>query len=177
VYNFEVADWHTYLIGYWMWIVHNAKVCLFEEARKGVKYAQDILKGIKFNKLRNKELTEQYGKGVAHELWLKVGGMLKFRLDSYIPNKEIISRKATQMAETLYDTSKKHIDELVNKYKKNRTIANPDRAGTKTLKGDYILEIPKQKAPIPQEIVDYAKKKDVLIRELEHITDADLKFW
>ncbi len=23
VYNFEVADWHTYLVGYWLLIVHN----------------------------------------------------------------------------------------------------------------------------------------------------------
>jgi len=185
VYNFEVADWHTYLVGYWMWVVHNAKVCLFEEARKGVEYAQNILKGIKFNHLRNKELTAQYGTGVAHELWLKVKkkvgdievSSLTFRLDSYIPNKEIISRKATQMAETTVETAKKHIDELVKKYKKDLLIANTKRAGSETLQGDYILEIPKQKAPIPQEILDHAKKKDVFIRELDHITDAKLKYW
>jgi hypothetical protein len=81
------------------------------------------------------------------------------------------------MAETLYDTSKKHIDELVNKYKKNRTIANTDRAGTKTLKGKYVLEVPKQKAGIPQEVLDYAKQKQVIIREIENITDEMLKFW
>jgi hypothetical protein len=28
VYNFEVADWHTYFVGYWMWLVHNTKVCI-----------------------------------------------------------------------------------------------------------------------------------------------------
>jgi hypothetical protein len=185
VYNFEVADWHTYFVGFCKWLVHNAKVCLFEEARKGVTYAQNILKGIKFNKVRNKELTAQYGTGVAHELWLKVkkkvGDLelesLTFRLDSYIPNEEIISRKATQMAESTVENAKKHINELVKKYKKNSLIANTKRAGSETLQGKYILEIPKQKAPIPQEIVDHAREKEVIIRELEHITDADLKFW
>lgn len=24
VYNFEVAEWHTYFVGFWMWLVHNA---------------------------------------------------------------------------------------------------------------------------------------------------------
>lgn len=28
VYNIEVADWHTYLVGKWLWVVHNSKVCL-----------------------------------------------------------------------------------------------------------------------------------------------------
>jgi len=177
VYNFEVADWHTYLVGFWMWIVHNAKVCLFEKARKGVEYAQNILKGIKFNHLRNKELTAQYGTGVAHELWLKVGKILKYRVDSYIPNKEIISRKATQMAETTFETAKKHIDEFKKKYKKNRTIANSERAGSKTLKGNYTLEVPKQKAPIPQKVLDYAAERKVIIKEIENITDDMLKFW
>ncbi|HET9505135.1 MAG TPA: polymorphic toxin-type HINT domain-containing protein [Hymenobacter sp.] len=28
VYNVEVADWHTYLVSWWMFVVHNATVCL-----------------------------------------------------------------------------------------------------------------------------------------------------
>ena len=45
VYNVEVADWHTYLVSWWMFIVHNATVCFLNMAKAGVKYAQDILKG------------------------------------------------------------------------------------------------------------------------------------
>jgi hypothetical protein len=41
VYNFEVADWHTYLVGYWMWIVHNTSgrktVCLKVVAQQAGK--------------------------------------------------------------------------------------------------------------------------------------------
>jgi hypothetical protein len=41
VYNIEVADWHTYLVGKWMWLVHNATYCLWDAAKK-------ILSGIGF---------------------------------------------------------------------------------------------------------------------------------
>lgn len=27
VYNLEVADWHTYLVSWWMFVVHNATIC------------------------------------------------------------------------------------------------------------------------------------------------------
>ena len=30
VYNFEVEDWHTYFVGAWQWLVHNAVPCLTE---------------------------------------------------------------------------------------------------------------------------------------------------
>jgi hypothetical protein len=28
VYNFEVADWHTYFVEAWEWLVHNTDICL-----------------------------------------------------------------------------------------------------------------------------------------------------
>lgn len=28
VYNFEVADWHTYFVGALKWLVHNVRPCL-----------------------------------------------------------------------------------------------------------------------------------------------------
>ncbi|GAL82652.1 probable hemagglutinin-related protein [Algibacter lectus] len=138
VYNFEVADWHTYFVGAWEWLVHNA--CLFTLARNGVKYAQDILRGIRFNKIMEKRLVD----GI-HELWTK--GM-KSRLDTLIPGKAIISRKATQLADVTFDTAKKYIDEFGKKYKKGKGIQNTKRAGADKLKGDYILQIPKQNGAI-----------------------------
>jgi hypothetical protein len=30
VYNVEVADWHTYLVSWWMFVVHNTTICLAE---------------------------------------------------------------------------------------------------------------------------------------------------
>ena len=157
VFNFEVSDWHTYFVGSLMALVHN--VCLYILARQGVQYAQNILKGIKFNKIMQARITD----GV-HELWLK--GM-KARLDTLIPGKFIISRKATQLAEVTFDTSKKYIDELTKKYKSGKKNQNTERAGADALKGKYVLQVPKQNSPIPEAVKAYAKKHRVLIDIVE----------
>jgi hypothetical protein len=31
VYNVEVADWHTYLVSWWMFVVHDSKICIFNK--------------------------------------------------------------------------------------------------------------------------------------------------
>ncbi|WP_241491401.1 HINT domain-containing protein [Lacinutrix mariniflava] len=33
VYNFEVADWHTYFVGAWEWLVHNS-ACVSEAIKQ-----------------------------------------------------------------------------------------------------------------------------------------------
>jgi len=33
VYNVEVADWHTYLVSWWMFVVHNSTICLLSEIK------------------------------------------------------------------------------------------------------------------------------------------------
>ena len=40
-----------------------------------------------------------------------------------------------------------------------------------------MLQVPKQKGPIPQDVVKYAKKKDVIIEVVEELTDAMLRWW
>ena len=169
VFNFEVADWHTYLVSWWMFVVHNTKVCLLDLAKAGVKYAEDILKGNRFNQIMEKRLAD----GV-HELWLK--GM-KARLDTYIPNKKIISRKATQLAEISEETAKNYINELTKKFKAGKEVQNVERAGTKTLKGKYVLQVPKQEKAIPEAVKAYAKVKQVTIETVDDVTDAMLKWW
>jgi hypothetical protein len=94
-----------------------------------------------------------------------------------IPGKKITSRKATQLADISIDTAKKYIDELVTKYKKNTPIQNTKRAGATELKGRYTLQVPKQEKPIPKEISDYAKKKQVDIDVIEDISMKDLEKW
>jgi hypothetical protein len=46
VYNFEVADWHTYLVSWWMFVVHNATICLAEIKRLllGGRYLKEVEK-------------------------------------------------------------------------------------------------------------------------------------
>ena len=159
VLNFEVADWHTYLVSWWMFVVHNTKVCLLDLAKAGVKYAQEILKGNRFNQIMEKRLTD----GV-HELWLKD---MKARLDTYIPNKQIISRKATQLAEISEKTAKKYIDELAKKFKAGKEIQNVERVGTEKLVGDYVLQVLKQEKAIPEAVKAYAKARQVTIETVD----------
>jgi hypothetical protein len=61
VYNFEVADWHTYLVGHWMLIVHNGPcddiAKLVEEAADAAKKAGSNKVGVVLDdaaKVRNK---------------------------------------------------------------------------------------------------------------------------
>ncbi|MCE8594715.1 hypothetical protein K0F38_02580 [Bacteroides fragilis] len=88
-------------------------------------------------------------------------------MDSYIPNKEIVSRKFTQLGED----GVKHVDELAKKYKPGTPIKNTPRnaeaigQGGKKLKGEMILEVPPQKGAVPQKVLERATDKKVLIRD------------
>lgn len=70
------------------------------------------------------------------------------RLDSYIPGKEIISRKATTLSEIKPETFEGYLKELTTKYKKGTTIKSPKYStgskaiDGKVLSGEYFLEIP-----------------------------------
>lgn len=79
----------------------------------------------------------------------------------------IISRKATQLAEISVDTAKKYIDELVKKYEKGKKIQNTERAGADALKGEYVLQVPKQNSPIPEAVKAYAEAQRVTIEVIE----------
>lgn len=112
----------------------------------------------------------------------RVGRGRPVRLDSYTPDGAVVSRKATQLAEINADTAKRYIDEAVAKYRprtEDITIADtpanriqfadqPDLIGKK-LEGKLTLEVPTQKAPIPQDILDYASLHDVAIVQVERI--------
>lgn len=45
VFNFEVADWHTYFVGLWMTLVHNAD-CATEALKKLLKYGRAYVREI-----------------------------------------------------------------------------------------------------------------------------------
>lgn len=172
VYNFEVSNWHTYFVGALQWLVHNA--CLTELARKGIEYARRILRGIKFNKVMVKKLGK---KEFAHEVWLE--GM-KRRVDTVAKNgKKVISRKATQLSDVTEETAKKYIDEVAGY--RGKKVQNPKRMEEgvvrirKNAKAE--LSIPKQEKNIPKNIKEYAKKREVHIKEEKDITMDNLKNW
>ena len=92
-------------------------------------------------------------------------------VDSYIPGKEIISRKYTQFSEIQEHTAIGYINELDIKYPLGAKITDsPFNANVlrgKTLQGDKILEVPVQNKPIPQKILDMATEKKIIIRDVD----------
>ena len=101
------------------------------------------------------------------------------RLDSYVPNKEIVSRKYTQFDEVSEETAIRYLKELEEKYApgsiiadvpSNKTGSNEkifELNGDNVLRGQMILEVPVQKkAEIPPNVLDYAKKKAIIIRDV-----------
>lgn len=101
------------------------------------------------------------------------------RLDSYDPQiGEIVSRKKTQLGEVSEETAIRYLKELEDKYPSGSTIA--DVPSNKTgangeifksnkgniLDGQMIFEVPEQKAKIWLNVLDYAKKKAIVIRDV-----------
>ena len=99
------------------------------------------------------------------------------RLDSYNPHTgEIVSRKYTQLSEVSEETAIRYLKELSDKYApgsiiadvpSNRTGVNKgifDVNGDDVLRGEMILEVPVQKKPIPQNVINYADKLRIKIR-------------
>ena len=99
------------------------------------------------------------------------------RLDSYNPHTgEIVSRKYTQLSEVSEETAIRYLKELSDKYAPGTKIADVPsnisgaNAGIfkenrgRTLHGQMILEVPVQKKPIPQNVINYADKLRIKIR-------------
>ncbi len=85
VYNFEVADWHTYFVGFWNWLVHNAQPCLNTMRLQAQYWYQNIMRGRSFNNVMNaftKELAELLGKKFDHEVYVKLAKKGKGYVDS-----------------------------------------------------------------------------------------------
>ncbi len=101
------------------------------------------------------------------------------RLGSYDPQKgEIVSRKKTQLYEVSEETAIRYLKELEEKYAPGSIIADvpsnktgvnreifKDNKGN-ILDGQMILEVPVQEANIPPNVLEYAKKNDIIIRDV-----------
>ena len=100
------------------------------------------------------------------------------RLDSYVPNKEIVSRKYTQLSEVSEETAIRYLKELSDKYAPGSVIADvpSNRTGLnkgifevnqgRDLKGQMILEVPVQKKSVRESILKYAREKKIQIRDI-----------
>ena len=99
------------------------------------------------------------------------------RLDSYVPNTEIVSRKYTQLSEVSEETAIRYLKELEEKYAHGSIIADVpsnntgsnekifELNGDNVLRGQMILEVPVQKKGIPRRILEYAEDRDIQIRD------------
>ncbi|WP_293794181.1 hemagglutinin repeat-containing protein [uncultured Pantoea sp.] len=127
------------------------------------EWLRNVQAGNKFNaeQSKNYPYTELYVN--------KSNGNGYYRVDSYNPTTgEIVSRKFTQFADITEATATSYIREAVNKYPAGATVANVPSSGDlggSLLKGKNILEIPPQAKPIPQSIIDTARKSGVVIRD------------
>ena len=100
------------------------------------------------------------------------------RLDSYVPGKEIVSRKYTQLSEVSEETAIRYLKELSGKYAPGSVIADvpSNRTGLNKgifevnqgsdLKGEMILEVPVQKKSVRESILKYARDKKIQIRDI-----------
>ncbi|MGN7765522.1 hypothetical protein, partial [Paenibacillus sp. 22594] len=104
------------------------------------------------------------------ELEAKEAGGKKYVVDSYVPNKQIVSRKFTQLSEVKESTAIGYLKELTQKYssgsKISKGVFNPNALKGGQLKGQLILEVPIQNKPIPQTILDEATKNRILIKDI-----------
>ena len=136
-----------------------------------------------FNKARAKfyPYNEVYLEAPKKAINLPEGSPTKHqyvRLDSYVPNKEIVSRKYTQLSEVSEETAIRYLKELLDKYAPETKIADVPsnisgaNAGIfkenrgRTLHGQMILEVPVQKKSVRESILKYAQDNDIQIRDI-----------
>ena len=91
-------------------------------------------------------------------------------VDALDPGKEIVSRKNTQFAGISIETGIEYVKEAARKYAPGTPIADvPSNEGllgiATKLEGQLILEIPLQRLPIPNAVLEMAKKLGVTIRD------------
>jgi hypothetical protein len=131
------------------------------------EWRRRVTEGTKFN-------YENYGRYPHNEVTLANG----YRVDSYIPGREIVSRKHTQIAEVLSRSAMADIKEITRKYAPGSLIKTPIRPRPNTvfseanralgglrLRGKPILEVPPQEHPIPDVVLEYADAHRVIIRD------------
>ena len=138
-----------------------------------------------FNKARAKfyPFNEVYLEAPKKAINLPEGSPTKYqyvRLDSYVPNKEIVSRKYTQLSEVSEETAIRYLKELSDKYAPETKIADVPsnisgaNAGIfkenrgRTLHGQMILEVPVQAKAVPKRVIDYASLKGIKIRDINN---------
>lgn len=95
-------------------------------------------------------------------------------LDSYTPDKEIVSRKHTQIADIQPSTWQGYLSEHANKYAPGEIVKDsptmrekyPDLVGRR-LQGRQYIEVPVQKKEAPEWAIRVAAKLGIRIRDVD----------
>lgn len=134
------------------------------------KSAKRFLKALPMKQGRAVEVGRPYPHKQVHIH--KPKGKGYWKVDYYDPvRREIISFKDSQLARVKPKTAIRYLQELARKYRPGRKIADvpsTDRSLVgKELEGRMILEVPVQKSPVPQAILDAAKELEIQIRDTD----------
>jgi hypothetical protein len=162
VFNFAVADWQTYYVGLWGWLVHN--VCLSDMILQSQKWFQNIMRGQSFNNVMNaftELLAKSKGKKFFSELTVILENGKTGRIDSLIKGVAMVERKATDIANVTVKTAKSYIDDAAQ-YR--NSLYKTTEGGVETVTEEIYLHVEKMK-DVSKEVLGYAKKKDVTIIE------------
>lgn len=128
------------------------------------QWLKDVEAGANYNKARAFDYPYR-------EVYLeKPSGSGYYRLDAYDPLAgEIVSRKMTQLSQISESTGVGYVHELATKYPAGAKIAKVPSSGPlagQSLRGQLILEVPVQGAAIPERILNAARARGVVIRDV-----------
>jgi Pretoxin HINT domain len=125
VYNVEVADWHTYLVSWWMFVVHNATVCLR-------KISDDLYKKLRKmtpNARIRKEVNKKFKQGMKDPALPGLTINKKMHADHIVPMDKIAQMdgfekltEAQQVAVLNYDKNFVGLSETANTSKGPKTF-------------------------------------------------------
>jgi hypothetical protein len=128
--------------------------------------------GNEFNRRREPYYEEQGGANEVHVEPRSDKGQYP-RVDSYIPDQEIVSRKHTQLADVQEATAVGYLRELANTYGPGTVVADTptnrrdlgDEAIGLPMEGDMILEVPVQENGVPPAVLAEATRLGIIIRD------------
>ncbi|WP_067964114.1 polymorphic toxin-type HINT domain-containing protein [Nocardiopsis trehalosi] len=171
VHNLTIADLHTYYVGVdgVGWLVHN------DNGRESScpDWLRDRLEaGNNFNREREAHYTRLGGANEVH-VGPRTSGNQYQRVDSYIPGREIVSRKYTQLSEIQESTAFNYLRELARDYGPGTPIADtptnrrdlPEDLIGEELDGQMYLEVPVQNSTVPDSVISEANRLGIIIRD------------
>ncbi|HWO61676.1 MAG TPA: hypothetical protein VNO31_16745 [Umezawaea sp.] len=133
---------------------------------------QRIEEGNEFNRQREPYYEEQGGANEVHVEPRSDKGQYP-RVDSYVPDEEIVSRKHTQLADVQETTAVGYLREFANTYGPGTIVADTpsnrrdlgDDAIGLPMSGDMILEVPVQRNGVPPAVLAEARRLGIIIRD------------